>query len=133
MAWYEARVDEQRDRQTFRACAECAGGEACVGRSYRGVPPADSRAWPVCPDRLIRSPAWRAIVRRWEASKVAPLEGWPSAYLAWAVEAIAALDLEMHKAARERAERAAKGGKSPHGPIDGAKGQRRSVRRRPRR
>ena len=62
--------------------------------------------WDSCPLCLIAERPWRRLVDRYLASKVSPLEGYPSTYLAWAYRGLVELYAEIKAEERRKHEEA---------------------------
>lgn len=74
----------------LRDCAKCEG-DVCdePSRRHRAL---GYEHWPTCPGRLLRSSAWQYVLELQNAKQVAPLEGWPTRYAPWVVDALGALE-----------------------------------------
>lgn len=111
----QARADDV-EAACRSACKGCPGIEHPNGCHTRKWPRAVAgRAdWPTCPMGMLRLPAWRSLVDEYFAAKVAPLEGWPRAYTAWAhdgmLEIRAAANREEARRFDEQTKRGAGGG-----------------------
>lgn len=70
-------------------CDKCPGGDACkrVAGSIPFLPKLTG-----CPRTLIRDGRFQAVLRLYNLKTVAPLEGWPSKYSAWAQSGIIGLE-----------------------------------------
>lgn len=98
----QARASEVQ-RACGTACKDCAGPAEPGGCETRKWPQvvAGKADWPMCPLGMLRTAAWRALVERYLAAKIAPIQGWPNGFSAWAYDAM----LELHMAVREEDER----------------------------
>lgn len=102
LARFEARQKTLIGWHRLGDCAECPGGDRCRRRKVF-PPPLNVLGWPACPVSLLRSEEWQVVVRVYNASRTAPLDGWPLAWPAWLVDAVGLLDREVTLASREAA------------------------------
>lgn len=73
--------------------------------------------WPVCPVKLLKTPAWQYLIKLHNAHHVSPLSPWPQGRAAWVVLGMTELVLQMdrHEAAKREKKTGGKGG--PRVPV----------------
>ena len=91
----------------------CSGPDHCRKTMRdRPIPIMSYDNWPTCPIRLIKSPAWQAVTRLYNAKQVSPLSGWPHKFAAWTVDALCELESAFNRKQAAEMKRISKGSRS---------------------
>lgn len=102
-------------RQCWTECEARKVGEPCAAPKGEVL----TFRWDECPVGATRDPHFQQALHLYNASRVAPLAGWPTGYVAWVVEAVGEIDTTVRDAAAKATNDGPPPAPPPGGPRHG--------------